>query len=35
MSRINTMGINPKNGELVTVSYGYDKVPGNFIIETR
>lgn len=28
MSRINTMGINPKNGEPVTVSYGYDEVPG-------
>lgn len=28
MSRINTTGINPKNGEPVEVSYGYDKVPG-------
>jgi len=28
MSRINTTGINPKNGEPVEVSYGYDEVPG-------
>tara|TARA_B100000963_G_scaffold349061_1_gene357543 strand:+ start:23352 stop:23606 length:255 start_codon:yes stop_codon:yes gene_type:complete len=28
MSRINTIGINPKNGEPVEVCYGYDEVPG-------
>jgi hypothetical protein len=28
MSRINTMGINPKDGDPVEVCYGYDSVPG-------
>jgi hypothetical protein len=28
MSRITTTGINPKSGDPVDVSYGYDEVPG-------